>query len=103
MTISRKSRKAEERARLFRAATMTLASLRARKAVEAQIRARGEKVAQYSAADLREQADAYLRCHLDLVAQAAEACLTFKEFAGLDVASVCIPTVLRTRKLGRCR
>jgi hypothetical protein len=57
MTISRKSKRDEERARLIRAATMTLARIRARKAIEAEIRAQGDKVSNYTAAQIREQAD----------------------------------------------
>ena len=50
--------------------------------MQADIRAKGLKIAQFTARDITEQAEVYLAQHRDeLITKAAADCLTFPEFA----------------------
>lgn len=90
-------KRAAERMRQYRAAVITIARYRARRRVQEQIRAKGLKVAHFSAREITEQAEAYLAKHREeLITKATADCLTFPEFAGLDIASVRIPSGNRT-------
>jgi hypothetical protein len=61
---------------------------RAKRAVQADIRARGLKVAQFSAREIALQAEAYMAQHMDeLITKATADCLTFPELARPDIAS----------------
>jgi hypothetical protein len=87
--------------RQYRHAVMVLAMQRAKRAVQADIRAKGLKIAQFTARDITEQAEVYLAQHRDeLITKAAADCLTFPEFsryrAEIDLASVRIVTGNRT-------
>lgn len=69
---------------------MVLAMQRAKRAVQADIRAQGLKIAQFTARQIAEQAEAYMAQHKEeLIAKAIADVATFPEFAGFDVASVC--------------
>ncbi len=87
--------------RRYRRAVIIIARYRAKQAVREQIRARGQKIAQYSCREIAEQAEAYMAQHLEeLIAKSVADCLTFPEFARyrseIDVASVCKATGNRT-------
>ena len=96
------SNRAAQRMLKYRAAVMTIARYRAKQAVKAEIRAKGFKIAQFSAREIAEQAEEYMAQHKDeLINKAVEDCLTFPEFARyrseIDVASV--RNVTRNRTL----
>jgi hypothetical protein len=100
-TRSLSPKRALEKMRQYRAAVMTIAHYRAKQAVKAEIRARGQKIAEFSARDIALLAEAYMAQHRDwLITKAAEDVATFREFARyraeIDVASVCIPPGNRT-------
>jgi hypothetical protein len=83
--------------RRFHHAVIVVARYRARKQVEAAIRARGQKVSQFTARDLTVLADAELERNREaLITQAVEACLTFPEFAG------CAELLSAAQRPGHC-
>lgn len=86
-------KRAAEKMLRYRHAVIVVAMQRAKRAVQANIRARGLKIAQFSAREITEQAEAYMAQHREeLIAKAAEDVATFPEFAPyraeIDVASV---------------
>jgi hypothetical protein len=70
--MTRAERKAQERARLARVATFALAKYRAKKLIQAEIRARGDRVSDYSNKDLTIRAEQLLQERPEIVAQARE-------------------------------
>jgi hypothetical protein len=73
----------------FQSAVRTIALFRAKKAVQAQIRARGQRISDYSCRDMSVMAEAeFERNREELINKATADVLTFPEFAGFDVASV---------------
>ena len=67
----------------FQSAVRTIAFLKAKKAVQAQIRARGERISDYSCRDISVLANAHLAQHQEeLISKATAVVLTFREFAG---------------------
>jgi hypothetical protein len=74
-----------ERMQRFCSAVMTIAVFRAKKAVQAQIRARGQKIAEFTAREISLPAKAELERNRE---KATADVATFPEFAGLDIASV---------------
>ena len=66
----------------FRTATITVARQRARQVVKDQIRARGENVFDFTAAQISELADDYIAGHREeMMAQAIASVITFPQFA----------------------
>jgi hypothetical protein len=81
----------------FRHAVLALCRLRARQRVKDQIRAKGLKPQHYTARQIADLADEYVKGHLEeLVTRATADVASWPEFAGLDAASVCIPPGNRT-------
>src|SRR5262249_4753971 len=63
-------------------AVMTLAMLRAKRAVLADIRAKGQRPGEFSAREITEQAETYFAQHMDrLITDAAEVIATSPHFA----------------------
>jgi hypothetical protein len=90
--------------KLFHSAVMTIARYRAKQTVKADIRAKGQKLAQYSCREIALLAEAELeRNREEFITKAVTDCLTFPEFARyraeIDVASV--RNVSRNRTLPR--
>jgi integrase len=82
-------KRATERMQRFQSAVRTIALFKAKKAVQAQIRARGQRVSDYSCRDISLMAAVELeRDREELINKATANVLTFPEFAGLDIASV---------------
>jgi hypothetical protein len=71
--MTRAERKAQERARLARVATMAFAKYRAKKLIQAQIKARGDRVSDYSNKQLVLMAEALLVSNPQLVVEARQA------------------------------
>jgi hypothetical protein len=69
---TREERKAERRAMQARIAVRVFAKQKAKRTVIAQIRAKGERVSDYSNRDLTLRAEQWLLEHPELVAQARE-------------------------------
>ncbi len=81
----------------FRSAVRTIALYRAKQAVRDQIRATGEKLAQFSARDITLRAEAFLAQHMEeLITAAAREVATFPEFARFDIGSVWKVAGIRT-------
>ena len=94
-------KRAAERMRQYRAAVITIARYRARRRVQEQIRAKGLKVAHFSAREITEQAEAYLAKHREeLITQAVSDCLTFPEFAGCAELVTFAPSENEPRSTG---
>ena len=73
----------------FNCAVRTIALYRAKKAVQAQIRARGERISDYSCRDMSIMANDHFAQHRDeLIARATEVVATFPEFSPLVCAYV---------------
>jgi hypothetical protein len=70
--MTRAERREQERARMARVATFALAKYRAKKLIQAEIRARGDRVSDYSNKDLTLMAEALVRARPEIVAQARE-------------------------------
>jgi hypothetical protein len=88
-TRSLSPKRAAERMQRFRSAVRTIALLRAKKAVQAQIRAKGERLSEYSCRDISLLAEAHLTQHLDeLVARATLVVATFPEFSPFVCANL---------------
>ena len=67
----------------FQLAVRTIALLKAKKSVQAQIRARGQRISDYSCRDINILANAeFERNREELITKAVAVCLTFNEFAG---------------------
>jgi hypothetical protein len=99
-TRSLSPKRAAERMQRFQSAIRTIALFRAKKAVQAQIRARGERIAGYCCREINLLAGIELeRNREELINKATADVLTFPEFAGFDVASV--HKVARNRTLAR--
>ena len=67
--------------RQFRSAVVVVARQRARNVVKAQIRATGQKIWDFTAAQISELASDYVAQHPELVAKAIEDAWSFPEFA----------------------
>ncbi len=86
----------------FHHAVMVIALMRARKAVKAQLRAKGEKPQLYSMKEITVMAEQWLQTHMEeLINKAAADVATFPEFAkwlgaNPDLASVCKAMTKRT-------
>lgn len=71
-----------ERVRRHRSAIITLSLYRAKKAIERQLQAQGQKLAHYSCRELRLMAEDYFDLHRDeLIADAAHVIATSPHFA----------------------
>jgi hypothetical protein len=70
--MTRAERREQERARLARVATMAFAKHRAKKIIQAQIKARGDRLANYTNKDLTLAAEAMLASHPELIVEARE-------------------------------
>ena len=71
-TRSLSPKRAAEMMQRFRSAVITVARLRARQVIKAQIKARGDKVCNFTAAQISLEADAYLAQHREeLITKAA--------------------------------
>jgi len=70
--MTRAERKAERQAREARVAVRVFAKMAAKRGVIAQIRARGERISDYSNRDLMLLAEAMVASHPEIVAQARE-------------------------------
>jgi hypothetical protein len=82
-TRSLSPKRAAERMQRFRSAVRTIALFKAKKAVQAQIRARGERIAQYSCREISVLANAHFAQHQEeLINRATAVVVTFREFAG---------------------
>jgi hypothetical protein len=64
--------RAEEKARLARVAVRVLAREAAKRQIKNQIRARGERISDYSNKDLTLRAEAMLATHPELIVEARE-------------------------------
>jgi hypothetical protein len=64
-TRSLSPKRAAERMQRFQHAVRVIALMRAKKAIQAQIRARGERIADYSCRDISVLAEAYMAQHRD--------------------------------------
>ena len=82
-TRSLSPKRAAERMRRFQSAVRTIALFKAKKLVQAQIRARGQRISDYSCRDISLLAHAHLAQHQEeLINKATAVVATFKEFAG---------------------
>ena len=84
-TPSLSPKRQAERMQRFQSAVRTIAFLKAKKAVQAQIRARGERISNYSCREMSVMAEALMaqpQHREELINKAVAVCLTFKEFAG---------------------
>jgi hypothetical protein len=70
--MTREERRAELKALEARRATMAFAKYRAKKIIQAQIKARGDRLANYTNKDLILAAEAMLASHPELIVEAAE-------------------------------
>jgi hypothetical protein len=81
-TRSLSPKRAAERMQRFRSAVMTIAHYRAKQAVKVQIRARGQKIAEYSCRDIALLAEAELeRNREQIIAKAVADVATFPSLA----------------------
>jgi hypothetical protein len=88
-TRSLSPKRAAERMQRFNSAVRTIALYRAKKAVQAQIRARGGRISDYSCRDMSTMANDHFAQHRDeLIARATEVVATFPEFSPLVCAYV---------------
>jgi hypothetical protein len=71
--MTRAERKTVERARLARVATMTFAKQKAKRLIQAEIKARGDRVSDYSNKDLTLMAEALIQARPELVVEARQA------------------------------
>ena len=93
-TRSLSPKQIQERLQRHRSAVAVLAMQSARRAVQAQIRANGQKIAQFSARKISVLAEAHLAQHRErLRAEAEHAIATWPEFAYLRVPGANIKTV----------
>ena len=82
-------KRAAEGLQRFHSAVRTIALYRAKKAVQAQIRARGERIADYSCREISVMAEAYLNQHKEeLINKAAADVATFPEFCPFVCANL---------------
>jgi hypothetical protein len=72
VTTKTTTKRETERARLARVATMTFAKLRAKHIIQSEIRARGDRVSDYSNKQLVLMAEALIQERPEIVAQARE-------------------------------
>jgi hypothetical protein len=70
--MTRAERREQERARLARSATMALAKHAAKRQLIAQIKARGDRVSDYSNKELTLMAEALLQSNPELIAKGRE-------------------------------
>ena len=82
-TRSLSPKRAAERMQRFNCAVRTIALYRAKRAVQAQIRARGERISDYSCRDMSIMANDHFAQHQEeLINRATAVVVTFPEFAG---------------------
>ena len=80
-TRSLSPKRAAEMMQRFRSAVITVARLRARQIIKAQIKARGEKIYDFTAAQISLEADAYLaQPREELITKAAIDVANFPDF-----------------------
>src|SRR5262245_60996319 len=85
-TTSLSPKRALERLRQHRAAVIALALQRAKKAVQADIRAKGQRISDFSAREITLLAEDYLAQHrAELIAEAEHAIATWPGFAAWRV------------------
>jgi hypothetical protein len=81
-TPSLSPKRQAERMQRFQSAVRTITFFKAKKAVQAQIRARGERIADYSCREMSMMAEAHFARHRDeLINKAAADVATFPEFS----------------------
>jgi hypothetical protein len=81
-TQSLSPKRAAEGMQRFQSAVRTIALVRAKKAVQARIRARGESISDYSCRDISIMANAHFAQHQEeLINKAAAVVATFAEFS----------------------
>jgi hypothetical protein len=68
--MTRAERREQERARLARSATMCFAKHKAKRILQAQIRARGDRVSDYSNKEMVLMAEAFAQSHPELIIEA---------------------------------
>jgi hypothetical protein len=91
-------KRAAERMQRFNSAVRTIALYRAKKAVQAQIRARGERIADYSCREMSMMAEAHFARHRDeLINKAAADVATFPEFSRYRVECAELSTDAQTQ------
>lgn len=82
-TRSLSPKRAAERMQRFHSAVRIIAMLQAKRAVKEEIRAKGQKIAEFSCREISERADAFFAQHREeLMAKATAIVRTFPEFAG---------------------
>ncbi len=73
----------QQRLQRFYSAVLTIGHYRAKKAVQAQIKARGQRISDYSCRDIGLLAQAYLGQHFnELINKTSSDLATWPEFAG---------------------
>jgi hypothetical protein len=91
-TRSLSPKRAAERLQRFNSAVRTLALYRAKKAVQAQIRARGQRISDYSCRDISLLASVELeRNREELINKATAVVATFPEFSRYGCANLETP------------
>jgi DNA invertase Pin-like site-specific DNA recombinase len=87
-TRSLSPKRAAERMQRFHSAVRIIAMLQAKRAVKEEIRAKGQKIAEFSCREISERADAFFAQHREeLMAKATAIVRTFPEFAGCSELS----------------
>jgi hypothetical protein len=82
-TRSLSPKRAAERMQRFNCAVRTIALYRAKRAVQAQIRAKGERISDYSCREISLLANDHFTQHQEeLINRATAVVVTFPEFAG---------------------
>jgi hypothetical protein len=82
-------KRAAERMQRFHGAVRTIALYRAKKAVQAQIKARGQRISDYSCRDITVMAEAeFERNREELIARATQMVATFPEFSRYGCAQI---------------
>jgi hypothetical protein len=95
-TRSLSPKRAAERMQRFQSAVRTIALFRAKKAVQAQIRARGERISDYSCREMSVMAEAELaRNREELINKAVQVVASFPEFSRYGCAN--LPTNAQTQ------
>jgi hypothetical protein len=88
-TRSLSPKRAAERMQRFQSAVRTIALFKAKKAVQAQIRARGEKISDYSNKEISLLANDHFAQHREeLIAKATQVVATFPEFSPFVCANL---------------
>jgi hypothetical protein len=95
-TRSLSPKRVAERLQRFRSAVMTIAHYQAKQAVKAQIRARGERISDYSCREMSVMAEAeFARNREELINKAVQVVASFPEFSRYGCAN--LPTNAQTQ------